>query len=155
MIEPVLMSVVVPLTPSRAFDLFTTDLATWWPMLTHSLGEAQTVSCGMEPHVGGQVFEALDDGTRHQWGRVVAWEPPDRVAFSWHPGHRESEAQQVEVRFAPERGGTCVELKHYGWEALGDKAAESREGYANGWKSVFGELYVAAAKKLATTEVRT
>jgi uncharacterized protein YndB with AHSA1/START domain len=152
MIDPVVMSVVVPVGPARAFSLFTADMATWWPMATHSLGEAQTVICGIEPRVGGQVFEALSDGTRHQWGRVIVWDPPVRVAFSWHPGHAESEAQQVEISFASEGDGTRVELRHHGWEALGEKAAETREGYANGWKSVFGELYAGAAQRLTGSE---
>ena len=137
-----------------AFALFTERMGTWWPIATHSLGESRTVSCGIDPRIGGQVFELLDDGTRHQWGRVIAWEPPARVAFSWHPGHDESEAQQVELTFAAEGDATRVVLRHYGWEALGDKAAAVREGYANGWQSVFGELYAGAASRLSVAEAR-
>ena len=152
MIEPVVMTVTVPVPPERAFALFTRELDSWWPMSTHSLGESRTVGCGIEPRVGGQVFESLDDGTRHQWGRVLVWEPPARVAFSWHPGHLESEAQQVEIVFTAENAATRVVLRHFGWEALGDKAAETREGYAHGWQSVFCELYAGAASKLAGAE---
>jgi len=149
MIEPVSMSVVVPLSPERAFALFTSEMGSWWPLRTHSLGEEHAIDCGIEPRVGGDVYESVDDGTRHSWGRVVVWEPPHRVAVTWHPGMPESDAQQVEVRFTAEGDGTHVELEHYGWEVLGDRAAEFREGYANGWKSLFGEIFVEAAHRAA------
>lgn len=155
MIEPVVMSVIVSLTPERAFALFTSELGSWWPLRTHSIGEEHAATCGVESGIGGAVYEALDDGTRHSWGRVFVWEPPYRVAFTWHPGMPESDAQQVEIRFTSEDAGTRVRLEHYGWEVLGDKGAEVREGYANGWKHVFGELYVDAARNAANAEVRS
>lgn len=153
MIDPVSMTVVVPLPKERAFQLFTSEIGSWWPLATHSIGQESAVSCGMEPRVGGALYESLSDGERHSWGRVVVWEPHDRVAFSWHPGHEESEAQQVEVRFTPDGSGTRVDLRHYGWEALAEKAQAVRDGYANGWKHVFGELFVEAARKAAAAEV--
>jgi len=145
-IEPVVISAVVPLSPERAFALFTSELGSWWPLRTHSIGQEHAAQCGLEPGVGGDCYELLDDGTRHSWGRVIVWEPPHRVAFTWHPGMPESDAQQVEVRFTPDANGTRVELNHHNWEVLGDRAAEVRAGYANGWKHVFGERYVNAAR---------
>ena len=149
LLEPLEISVVVPLPRERAFALFTSGIATWWPVRTHSIGEEQTISCAIEPHVGGEVFEAQADGTRATWGRVLVWEPPQRFACSWYPGHPESEAQQVEVRFEADADQTRVVLRHYGWEALGAKAAAVRNAYQNGWKLVFGERYAAAARKEA------
>ena len=37
MIDPIEKTLVVPLTPDRAFDLFTNRMASWWPLDKHSL----------------------------------------------------------------------------------------------------------------------
>lgn len=89
-----------------------------------------------ECRVGGRIFEEFRDGRRFQWGKVTAWDPPRRVAFSWHPLKDESLAQDVEVRFVPEAGGTRVVLTAAGWERLGAKAARERKGYSVGWGAI-------------------
>src|ERR671913_244203 len=58
-----------------------------------------------------------------------AWEPPHRILFTWHPGREEDDASEVEGRFAPDGGGTRVELEHRGWEAFGESAIARRRGY--------------------------
>ena len=40
-LAPVEKSVWVPLTPDRAFDLYTRQLDTWWPVATHSLSASR------------------------------------------------------------------------------------------------------------------
>ena len=77
-------------------------------------------------------------------GWVTAWEPPARLVLKWHPGSTPAEAQEVELRFTETPGGTRVDLEHRGWDALGARSAEAREGYDNGWEGVFVELYAAA-----------
>jgi uncharacterized protein YndB with AHSA1/START domain len=146
LIAPVEVSAIVPLSQERAFTLFTTDFASWWPLSTHSLGQDDAVGGGVEPHAGGDIYEVQSDGTRVSWGHVIAWEPPSRVVYAWHPGHEPHEAQQVEVQFTAVPDGTRVELRHYGWEALGEKAEATRAGYSNGWLRVFGESFVNAAR---------
>jgi hypothetical protein len=142
--EPVRKSIAVKCTPAHAFSVFTESMSSWWPLATHSLSTDRATGCGIEPRVGGNVYEVRDDGERISWGWVTAWEPPARFVMKWHPGHERSEAQEVEVRFTPVAGGTRVDLEHRGWEALGASAAEVREGYNNGWEGVFVELFAAA-----------
>lgn len=36
-----------------------------------------------EPHVGGHIFDRAVDGSECRWARILAYEPPDRVVFSW------------------------------------------------------------------------
>ena len=36
-----------------------------------------------EPQVGGHIYDRGEDGTECRWARVLAYEPPDRVVFSW------------------------------------------------------------------------
>jgi uncharacterized protein YndB with AHSA1/START domain len=92
----------------------------------------------LEGRIGGRFFERQEDGTEAVWGTVTAWEPPLRLAFTWHPGRAESTAQEVEVRFTPVDGGTRVELEHRGWEKLGERAEEARNEYDSGWDFVLG-----------------
>ncbi|MEJ2601165.1 MAG: SRPBCC domain-containing protein [Anaerolineales bacterium] len=132
--------VSISLPVEAAFKLFTEEMASWWPLKSHSVGDEHTDTCVFEGHAGGRIYEIQDDGTQADWGRVLAWEPPRRVIFSWYPGRKEDTAQKVEVTFAAEEGGTRVQLVHTGWELLGERATELREGYVSGWDFVLGQF---------------
>jgi len=119
-----------------AFRRFTADFAKWWPSGTHSIGGKRVARIVFECDVGGRIFEELVDGRRYQWGRITAWDPPRRVAFTWHPSRDESQAQDVEVSFVPNATGTEVVLVSSGWERLGAKAVRERKGYSIGWGSI-------------------
>lgn len=121
-----------------AFNLFTKGMSSWWPLISHSVGEAETVSVHIEEHEGGRVYEIQKDGSEAPWGTVLAWEPPHRFMMTWYPGRDENTAQELEVLFEIEGEGTRVELIHRGWEALGEKGKETRAGYVTGWDTVLG-----------------
>jgi uncharacterized protein YndB with AHSA1/START domain len=143
-LEPLRKEVVVRRTPQEAFEVFTTKLASWWPLHMFSIYQADAVTCGIEPRVGGDVFEVGKDGARGLWGTVLLWEPPHRFAMTWHPGHDPATAQEVEVRFTAIPDGTRVELTHRGWAKLGAAAKETREVYEGGWATVFDVCFVEA-----------
>jgi uncharacterized protein YndB with AHSA1/START domain len=125
----------------RAFSVFTKDFDRIKPREHNMLGVeiAETV---FEPRVGGYIYDRGVDGSECRWARVLAYEPPDRIVFSWDISpHWQIEADlektsEVEVRFVaetPER--TRVELEHRnldrhgeGWE--GERDAVASEG---GW----------------------
>jgi uncharacterized protein YndB with AHSA1/START domain len=90
----------------------------------------------LEGRVGGRIYEELADARRYQWGKVTAWEPPSRVAFTWHPSREETAAQDVVVTFTADGDQTRVDLVSTGWERLGAKAKGARKGYDIGWGSV-------------------
>jgi len=139
-------TVTVKRDPESAFRLFTDGIATWWPLATHSISDERAISCSLDGRVGGLILETDDGGKQHQWGTITAWQPPHRVAFTWHPGRTAETVGCVEVRFSPAPGGgTLVELEHRGWEKLGDRAQEAFEGYDSGWGRVLGECYAQAA----------
>lgn len=146
-IAPVVKSVTVECAPEEAFRYFTADFGRWWPLATHSCvafasdHKEKPESCVFEQRLGGRIVERGPAGEEHVWGTVLAWEPPARVLFSWHPMRDEKKAQTVEVRFSPAPGGTKVVLTHGGWELLGGEAAQEREGYSQGWEGVFVEGY--------------
>jgi len=135
-VPPIVKAVTVRCTPVRAFALFAEDFGLWWPLSRVHTGP-DPVHCAIEPRVGGRVFERASDGRETPWGTVLAYDPPHRLAFSWVVQLSAEQEQLVEVRFAPDEGGTRIELTHSGWEKLGDAAAGLRERYDRGWGTVF------------------
>ena len=144
-IKPVRKHLKVSLSVERAFELFTAGIAKWWPLATHSVGKDQSESCFVEGQVGGRIVEVLKDGSQSEWGRVLVWEPNQRVVFQWYPGRAPDTAQEVTITFTEIPGGSLVELVHVGWETLGEQALETRDGYDSGWDYVLAKYIVQAA----------
>ena len=142
-------SVRVPLGPEDAFRLFTERVADWWPLETHSVHERQAASVRFEPGTGGRIVEESATGETPVWGTITIWDPPRRLAFTWHPGEDGSVVTQVEIGFRPAaEGGTLVDLVHTGWEAKGERAEALAKSYGPGWELVLGR-YAQMAKRMA------
>ena len=134
-------SIVVDAPIERAFSVFTEGIGSWWPAEHHIL-QAELAGMVFELRQGGHIYDRGVDGSECHWGRVLAYEPPTRVVFSWDispqwqiepdPGN----TSEVEVRFiaeTPER--TRVELEHRhldrhgpGWQAVSD-GVDGTEGW--------------------------
>jgi uncharacterized protein YndB with AHSA1/START domain len=143
-ISPLVKTVVVPVGVERAFEAFTAETSAWWPLFSHSVGEAAASEVRMEGAVGGRIVEYGADGELATWGTVSDWDPPTSVGFSWHPGGDPDEAGQVTVTFTATGDGTEVQLVHSGWERRGD-GARARLSYDTGWDYVLGK-YVEFAR---------
>jgi activator of Hsp90 ATPase-like protein len=137
-VQAVRKILAVACSPERAFEVFTREIGSWWPLGQYSIGGDKITEVVFEEHVGGRIFERHSDGGEGEWGRLLEWEPPRSFTMSWYPGHDSSEATELQVRFAPDGDGTRVELEHRGWEARGAQAAEARTSYNNGWDTVLG-----------------
>jgi uncharacterized protein YndB with AHSA1/START domain len=134
-------SIVVDAPIERAFSVFTEDFGSFKPR-EHNLLAVDIAETKFEPRVGGHIYDRGIDGSECRWARVLAYEPPDRVVFSWDINMQwqiETDidrTSEVEVRFiseAPER--TRVELEHRnldrhgaGWEGVRD-GVDSGEGW--------------------------
>jgi uncharacterized protein YndB with AHSA1/START domain len=146
-IEPVVKTVIVACTPEEAFRYFTADFSMWWPVATHSViayaseFKDKPAVVIFEPRAGGRILERARSGEEYIWGTVLAWDPPARVMFSFHPGRDDKQAQTVEVTFSPVPEGARVILTHSGWEKLGADAQRARDGYNQGWEGVFVAAY--------------
>ena len=79
---PVRCAVTVPLSPERAFALFTEGYYSWWPH-GHHLGKADLADVVLEPRTGGRYYERGVDGSECDWGRVLVCDPPHRIVVSW------------------------------------------------------------------------
>jgi uncharacterized protein YndB with AHSA1/START domain len=137
-LPPIVKVVTVKATPERAFARFTQEMSAWWPLHSHSVGEANAESVRVEGRVGGRIVERTRTGEEFVWGTIEIWEPPQRLAFSWHPGDDPSRATRVELRFRATGDRTRVELHHSGFERLGPKGSRIRRVYPIGWIYVLG-----------------
>jgi uncharacterized protein YndB with AHSA1/START domain len=133
--------IVVEAPIERAFRVFTEDFDRIKPREHNMLG-AEIAETVFEPRAGGHIYDRGVDGSECRWARVLAYEPPDRIAFTWDisPQWRlETDLErtsEVEVRFtseAPER--TRVELEHRNLDRHGEGWEGLREGVAadQGW----------------------
>lgn len=129
--------VVVDAPIDRAFKVFVERFGDFKPK-EHNLLGAPLVETRFEPHVGGHIYDRAEDGTECRWARVLAFEPPNRVVFSWEISPywqleaEEANASEVEVRFiaeTPDR--TRLELEHRnldrhgpGWEGVRDSVGD-------------------------------
>jgi hypothetical protein len=141
-LAPVVKSIDVRRSAVDAFRIFTEEITAWWPMKTHSrardaAGEL-TVRVTVEPRVGGRVYETLNDGRELDWGNVTVYEPGALLALEWRMGRPAEQFTDISVRFEPLTEQTCrVTLTHENWERMGEDAPKLREGYNNGWVTVF------------------
>ena len=143
MIEPLRFSVVVACPPARAFALWTAETARWWPTPHTGTGE-RGLAVVFEPRVGGRIFERTPAGVEVDWGVVTAWEPPRRLAYSWHIRADRADATDVEIRFIGREGATEVEIEHRGWERLGADGETWRDRNRGGWSTLLPH-YIEAA----------
>jgi uncharacterized protein YndB with AHSA1/START domain len=99
----------------------------------------------IEPHAGGRWYERDEGGKETQWGRVLAWEPPQRVLLAWQinsqwrydPGL----STELELIFeAQAGGGTRVTLEHRNLERFGADAEAHAQKIRGGWPAVVGHF---------------
>ncbi|MDA2893618.1 SRPBCC family protein [Mycolicibacterium sp. BiH015] len=117
-VEPIRKTVVVNAPVERAFAVFVDRFDAIKPR-EHNLLAVPIAETVFEPRVGGHIYDLGTDGSRCQWARVMVYEPPSRVVFTWDIGptwHLESDlakVSEVEVRFVAESPTrTRVELEH-------------------------------------------
>lgn len=150
--EPVRKDVRVDCDVRRAFRIFVEDITRWWPAEVHSraahdqYGDGVTVEhIVFEQRVGGRLYEVTSEGVEGSWAEVVVFEPPHRLVLAWKPNDRDEPPTEVDVRFEEDGNGTVVHLEHRGWDRLGERAVEARNGYDHGWSVPLERFAVAAA----------
>ena len=134
-------AIVVEAPIERAFRVFTEDFDRVKPR-EHNMLQVELAETVFEARAGGRVYDRGVDGTECQWARVLAFEPPNRVVFSWdiRPQWQiESDLErtsEVEVRFIAETAErTRVELEHRNLDRHGDGWEGMRDaiGSEGGW----------------------
>ena len=138
-VQPVRLSVDVPLPPAEAFDLFTAGITEWWPYKTH-FTRGPVESLVFETRLGGELKEVCADGVVVTYGEVLGWDPPRRVVIKWMAARRPVPPTEVEVRFSAIESGTRVDLEHRGFPAQPE-----RDSYAGGWPGVLAKFVARAS----------
>jgi uncharacterized protein YndB with AHSA1/START domain len=116
--------------PSRVFEALTAEICDCWRQKglfqpsRHSDGRLtiETVGGGrrVETHAAGEVSEI---------GRIVAWEPPERLVLIWRPTSFAADQEtEVHVRFEPVDSFTRVVVEHFGWDGIPEEHA-ARHGF--------------------------
>lgn len=129
--NPVRHQVVVNVPIQRAFALFVDKFDAIKPR-EHNLLTVPIAETVFDTYVGGHIYDIGVDGSRCEWARVLVYEPPSRVVFTWDIGPTwqiegdHTKTSEVEVRFIAESDErTRVELEH-----------RHLERHGTGWRSI-------------------
>jgi len=135
------MEIVVKAPVDRAFRVFTDKFDQIKPP-DHTMLDVDIAESVFEPRAGGRVYDRGVDGSECQWGRVLVYEPPTRLVFTWDISPMwqlesdHSKSSEVEVRFIEDGPDvTRVELEHRHLDRHGDGWDGLRESVRSdqGW----------------------
>jgi uncharacterized protein YndB with AHSA1/START domain len=146
--------IVVNAPIERAFAVFTDRFGDFKPP-EHNLLRVPIAETVFEPKVGGHIYDRGADGSECRWARILAYDPPTRVVFSWDIGPTwqvEADPEltsEVEVTFTAETPDrTRIELEHRhldrhgpGWESVRDGIAHDQGWplYLDRYAALFGQ----------------
>lgn len=102
---------------------------------------AEAKYCLLEPWSGGRVLERTISGEEHEWGSVTAWDPPEHLRLSWHPGGHEGHRQTVDVEFKVDAQGTRVTIIHTGWETSGVAVCSLGKNSTEMWSTILSRYF--------------
>lgn len=148
--------IVVDAPIDKAFTVFTDRFGDFKPP-EHNLLQVPISETVFEAKVGGHIYDRGADGSECRWARILVYDPPHRLVFSWDIGPTwqfESDpdrTSEVEVTFTletPDR--TRVELEHRlidrhgpGWESVRDGVRDDQGWplYLDRYAALFGAAH--------------
>ncbi|TNF18986.1 MAG: hypothetical protein EP318_16080 [Rhodobacteraceae bacterium] len=128
-------SIIVPVPPAKAWQRFVGGLHIWWDRAHCHCGTERLDRVFIDPG-RGLWGEITRDGETLSWGYARTIAPERKLALAWQmdPRHRPwiaepdpARASLIDVTFAPEMGGTCVTVRHHGFERHGEGAQAMRD----------------------------
>ena len=139
---PIRKSLRVKASRQKAFDTFVA-MGGWW-MKSHSIAPAGQKDVVIEPRGGGRWYEIGNDGAERDWGKVVAFEAPQRLLLIWSLNaefaYDSGFETTIEVRFTADGEHTIVDFEHRDLERYGENAEKVRGDYESGMEGGWGEL---------------
>lgn len=127
MTSKVYVALRVKATPERAFAVFTEEIGAWWR--PNGLFQTTPRAPGVLAFADGRLTETLANGKIYEIGKVLSWEPPERLVFSWRQANFPPELHtEVEVRFEAVGDETRVSVEHRGFHQVPAESA-SRHGF--------------------------
>jgi uncharacterized protein YndB with AHSA1/START domain len=130
MSSKVFVALRVKASPERAFTAFVEEIGAWWrPSPLFQTTPRAPGRLAFEGGEGGRLVETLAGGKVFEIGRVLAWEPPRRLVFSWRQASFPPDlATEVEVRFEAAGEETRVSVEHRGFDRVPSGSA-ARHGF--------------------------
>ncbi len=123
----------------RAFQVFTAGIGTWWDEDKHIL-QVPLAEMISEPRVGGSIIDRGVDGSECRWARVLSYDPPRLVRFSWDINTRwqietdPAKSSEIEITFTPTGPRrTHVVLTHRHLDRHGEGWESMRDAVSSGW----------------------
>ena len=144
MTDSVSVTTVVDAEPKLAFEIFTTEVDSWWkrgPRFRAGLQRPGTLR--FEPGPSGRLIE-LDDAAGHCFivGNILAWEPGARLVFEWRAHDFDpDQVTEVEVLFEAEGEGCRVTVEHRGWSFIPDDHPARRGLRDPAFFSMVGQMW--------------
>jgi hypothetical protein len=135
-------SVVLPLAPLAAFELFTQKIGEWWPPdRRHTQDPASEIFLLQS----GRFYERARDGHEVELGQVRSWERPHRILLDFFIATGRKKPTEVEITFAGQDDGTRVTVTHRPKAESEDLWSERAPRYAQSWDLVLTALSRVAA----------
>jgi len=132
MTSTVYVALRVKASPERAFQAFVEEIGAWWrPNTLFQTTPRAPGVLAFEPGQGGRLTETLANGKVFEIGRILDWEPPRRLVFSWRQANFPPDLRtEVEVCFQSVGEETRVSVEHRGFHQVpADSAA--RHGFSD------------------------
>jgi uncharacterized protein YndB with AHSA1/START domain len=136
-------SVILPLAPPAAFELFTQRISEWWPPDRRHTKDPTSEIFLLR---SGRFYERARDGHEVELGCVRSWELPRRILLDFFIATGPDKPTEVEITFVAQEGGTRVTVTHRPKPESEGLWADRAPRYAQSWDSVLAALARAAAK---------
>ncbi|MGP0091246.1 MAG: SRPBCC domain-containing protein [Xanthobacteraceae bacterium] len=135
-------SVVLPLAPRAAFELFTQKIGEWWPADRRHTEDPTSEIFLLQ---SGRFYERAGDGREVELGCVRSWELPSRIVLDFFLATGPEKPTEVEITFVAEERGTRVTVTHRPKPVSEALWTERAPRYARSWDVVLAALSRAAA----------
>jgi hypothetical protein len=138
----IVKSVVLPLGPAAAFDLFTLKIGIWWPAdRRHTHDPTSEIFLLAD----GRFYERAHDGHEVELGCVRSWDRPNRILLDFFIASGPERPTEVEIAFAAKDGGTQVTVTHKPKPVSEALWLQRAPRYEQSWSLVLTALARAAA----------
>jgi uncharacterized protein YndB with AHSA1/START domain len=128
MTSKVFVALRVKAPPERAFAAFVEEIGDWWRPSGLFKTTPRPGRLSFEPGEGGRLIETRAGDKVFEIGRILAWEPPRRVVFSWRQANFPPDLHtEVEVGFEAIGDETRVSIEHRGFDRV--PAGAARHGF--------------------------
>lgn len=138
--NPIKYHLTVPVSAEQAFEVFVRGLDSWWPEEYTWAGEGLE-RIAIVPEKNGRCYERGPHGFECDWGRVLRYDPPHSIVFSWQidpdrvPQPNPEKASEIEILFEDNGSDTEITFIHRNFEKHGENAESYKEALSSprGW----------------------